>query len=631
MAKHRDSLLKSLREAVNTYDADRVTELTGSLVSELRQEIVLDPAVLVAALEEATRAKDGNRVEAISVELAEMLRREIARSPSAFVIALGKAADAFDREAAAELCEKLISFLRASDEPYPEKEAKQILGELRRKRYFDLMIEVADVLIQSGQCAPVVQRQHAQALLDEGRISAGLAVLHDLEKECRKGKNANELAEAVGLIGRAHKQAYIDAGQDQPPGKAIQSEIVSAIAAYAGVYKKTEKIWHGINTVALLKRAERDGVPVANSHGDANAISKTILNSIEARKRSRKKDQQADLWDFATAGEACLALGEYGKALEWILEYTNEEAAAKWGADAFEYASTLRQFEEVWQLDSADPAQAKILHVLREALLRSEGGELNIVDAAKEIASAAELAADKNFEKVLGEDRYKTFQWYKMGLDRAQGVAKIVNRVGTAQGTGFLVRGSDIHPGITDEWVLLTNAHVVSDDPNEQAAIPSSLPSDDARIRFEARPGSIQEYRVAELVFTSPRTELDCTVLRLTPAPKLDEPFPISKYPPRLDGKQRVYVIGHPRGGGLSFSIHDNKLLNFVEPKVHYRAPTEGGSSGSPVFTQSWDLLALHHAGSLEMGKLGGEPGTYPANEGIYFQSILKAINAAVR
>jgi V8-like Glu-specific endopeptidase len=89
---------------------------------------------------------------------------------------------------------------------------------------------------------------------------------------------------------------------------------------------------------------------------------------------------------------------------------------------------------------------------------------------------------------------------------------------------------------------------------------------------------------------------------------------------------QRVYVIGHPRGGGLSYSLNDNLLLDHERPRVHYRAPTEGGSSGSPIFNQQWDLIALHHAGGTEMKMLNGKPGTYPANEGLDFQSIREAV-----
>ena len=64
-----------------------------------------------------------------------------------------------------------------------------------------------------------------------------------------------------------------------------------------------------------------------------------------------------------------------------------------------------------------------------------------------------------------------------------------------------------------------------------------------------------------------------------------------------------VTVLGHPGGGTLSFSIADNELLDYEDTgfKLHYRTPTEGGSSGSPVFNQEWRLIGLHHAGGDAM------------------------------
>jgi V8-like Glu-specific endopeptidase len=83
-----------------------------------------------------------------------------------------------------------------------------------------------------------------------------------------------------------------------------------------------------------------------------------------------------------------------------------------------------------------------------------------------------------------------------------------------------------------------------------------------------------------------------------------------------------MYVIGHPKGRDLELSLQDNYLLGFDDMLVHYRTPTEKGSSGSPVFEpEDWRVIALHHKGNEEMKRLDGKDGTYEANEGI---SILK-------
>ena len=127
-------------------------------------------------------------------------------------------------------------------------------------------------------------------------------------------------------------------------------------------------------------------------------------------------------------------------------------------------------------------------------------------------------------------------------------------------------------------------------------------------------------------------------LLRLTPPPADITPLPLSPFLPTLSEKRRVYVIGHPNGGELSISMQDNELLDHEGPpkglppdptcrRVHYRAPTEQGNSGSPVFNSSgWQVIALHHKGGTHMPRLNGRDETYPANEGIWIQSIVEAV-----
>jgi V8-like Glu-specific endopeptidase len=105
--------------------------------------------------------------------------------------------------------------------------------------------------------------------------------------------------------------------------------------------------------------------------------------------------------------------------------------------------------------------------------------------------------------------------------------------------------------------------------------------------------------------------------------------FPVAKRLPVADGLQKVYVIGHPGGRTLSISLNDNLLLDWDERLIHYRAPTEGGSSGSPVFNQQWDLIGLHHAGGDSVAKLNGKEGRYPANEAVWIRRIIAALSDA--
>jgi len=473
---------------------------------------------------------------------------------------------------------------------------------------------VADAFLRTGQTACQISRQYAQSMIDQGNLTAAVTTLEALMP--RAAQDPDEDAEARGLLGRAGKQQYLDAGE--PTSRRNQRVLKQAVAAYHDVYQEGKKhLWHGINATALLARARRDGVEVPGFPAP-EALAEEILATLTAR----AKGGPLPAWDLAKAAEAAVALGLELEALGWTLQYVGSE-----GTDAFELSSTLRQLRELWQLrEDAEPG-ASLLPVLRSHLLQRQGGQISVEPAAVQdaIQDAERAAQNKTLEKILGNTGIETLRWYKLGLERSLAVAKIETAT-EAVGTGFLVRGRDFHPAFGEELLLLTNAHVVSDDPKVKALRP-----DEAQVRFEALEN--QTCEVAELLWTSSPDDLDATLLRLAEPPAGCKPYPIAPALPLIDDEQpqRVYIIGHPGGRELSISLNDNLLLDWQDPWLHYRAPTEGGSSGSPVFNHDWRLIGLHHAGDLHMRRLNGKQGTYAANEGIWIQSILKRTRSLAR
>ena len=61
--------------------------------------------------------------------------------------------------------------------------------------------------------------------------------------------------------------------------------------------------------------------------------------------------------------------------------------------------------------------------------------------------------------------------------------------------------------------------------------------------------------------------------------------------------EQRLNVVQHPRGRRKEVALQSNTLDRLFTNAIRYTADTEPGSSGSPVFTNAWDLVAIHHAG----------------------------------
>ena len=89
-------------------------------------------------------------------------------------------------------------------------------------------------------------------------------------------------------------------------------------------------------------------------------------------------------------------------------------------------------------------------------------------------------------------------------------------------------------------------------------------------------------------------------------------------------------ILGYPGGRDLEFSLSDTQILDRDDRVLHYRTPTEPGSSGSPVFNDLWEVIAIHHAGGNEMPRLHGRIGTYAANEGIQIEFIRNTIAQAL-
>jgi V8-like Glu-specific endopeptidase len=170
--------------------------------------------------------------------------------------------------------------------------------------------------------------------------------------------------------------------------------------------------------------------------------------------------------------------------------------------------------------------------------------------------------------------------------------------------------------------VMVTNAHVVSADD------PKAVRPDRAVVTFRALDDATQ-YRIKRVLWTSPAAELDVTVVELDGRPDDATCCPVAVDRPLLntDPPARTFVIGHPGGAEkVMLSVRDNKVLDSDRVRLHYRTPTLGGSSGSPVFNKQWELIAVHHAGDERMPHLNGKEGTYPANEGIWFDGIAGAL-----
>ncbi|MDP9071322.1 MAG: trypsin-like peptidase domain-containing protein, partial [Actinomycetota bacterium] len=461
---------------------------------------------------------------------------------------LGQLRDALaaaDRERLDVVVGELAAWTASADPDTAEATSREALGLLRRHRRFSAMLEVAEATFKAGAESPTVVRQYGQALIEEGLLGAALATLVPL-----RGRAGTEDSEIDGLIGRAYKQRYVDSPTSRVAGESLRNAIDAYLTRYHAAPE--ENPWHGINAVALLARAERDGV-AAGTEASWRTIADHVLASTATHVRT--------VWDAAIAAEAYVALGDFRAAAGWLADYTSGVD------DGFAIAATLRQLRQLWQIDEADPRQRALVDLLEARLLQAAGGRLEVAvhERARELDQN-----DDYLEAVFGEDEYKTIGWYRAGLEAAKGVVRIKRALGGTIGTGFVLPGGELRATWAGTLVVVTNFHVVNR---------SRLwPGHDLTVAFEdgAREIPIQEVlweSPAALVGSNPPGSVDTAVLRL--AADLPGPPSYQRAPgPGPKVGERVYVIGHPRGQDLAFSLNDNKVVGASDVLLHYRAPT---------------------------------------------------------
>lgn len=501
-----------------------------------------------------------------------------------------------------------------------EYEALTLLRPLKDFREFRRLADIGERVLQKRPTEPYLRRLLVQAQIESGKPGCAIAVARD--GLAKLADTHPEWSELQGLIGRAYKQIAIDDGE--PAGKVARDALRKSIAAYSKVYQtdKARHHWHGVNLAALLAYAKRHGVRVAGAP-EPDEVAREVIGALSTL-------PEPDRWSSASLAEASLALGAIDEVHRHLKNYLSHP-----GLHAFEVGSTLRQFEQVWELGrSDDPRRSALIDCLRIRYCQLPGAHWRAdAHTAEQYGAAPTPEQSRALEAILGASGPVSYAWYKLGLDRARSVAAV--RVGLRRriGTGFLVSSRALGFDEADEAVLVTNFHVINR--NGANGHGGALRPDEASVAFEAVDANAS-FRIRDVLWESRVAAHDACVLRLVAPPALDRVVPLAPNLPVVEATAKVFIIGHPDGGDLAFSIDDTALLDHEGPphpapangvcRVHYRTPTEKGSSGSPVFNAGyWEAIALHHAGG-ELPALNGKSGTVLANEGISFASIVDAI-----
>ena len=584
-------------------------------------------------------------------------------------------AEPLDRTALKTNWDSMYGVLADSTVAVSETRLLGLMDVMRSKRMFESLAKTGDRAITRFPDNLKMKRLYAQALIDQGQVHAAIMLLEGqtaaLEQKIKDGKaepaDRAEYKEMCGLLGRSNKQIYIDNVRSISAPTSVRESFKPYLRKAVENYKKIYELgdpgvehWHGVNLAALLRVAGQDKHHdiVALFPKSAGQVATDIIN-----KQKATADAGDDVWTIASVAEAYLIAGDQKSAAEYIRRYVEKPI------DNFAIMATSRQFEEVLRISEGDHGTAEILAILKakqvsspEARFILNGDTLHKQAAVANSPEYKQLHEDitKNLtgahlETMTAGGSFLTLELLSNVVQCAQAIAAMNDPQGKTWGTGFLVRGESIKAGWGNDIYLVTNAHVLSCPTWKGEHTPNSpLRPEIARLVLQATSGRAPLTLEKTASFQSRPGVFDATIIKVvgdTTNLKTLEFFPpnekvVAEDPdnPRMSSPNTVSVIGCPLGGPLSLSIVGtlegaNGILIDIGPRgdkwedpiyLHYRAPTQPGNSGSPVFcTKTWKVVGLHHEGFDEFHgrpRLAGRTGKNFGNEGISIQSIRRAV-----
>src|SRR5262249_18616198 len=209
----------------------------------------------------------------------------------------------------------------------------------------------------------------------------------------------------------------------------------------------------------------------------------------------------------------------------------------------------------------------------------------------------AEDVNDALLERVIGATRdFLAIGFFDRGTIASRAVCRVVTNLGGGRrglGTGFLVTPS----------LLITNNHVLH---SEDEAKRSS-----AEFNYQLGEGGVQltveQFSLRPDVFFLTDKDLDFALVAVEQRSAAGTTLASFGFCPLIAAEGKILVrdpvniVQHPKGEPKQIAIRNNTLLDLPEQPpldkfAHYETDTEQGSSGSPVFNDQWEVIALHHS-----------------------------------
>ena len=217
-------------------------------------------------------------------------------------------------------------------------------------------------------------------------------------------------------------------------------------------------------------------------------------------------------------------------------------------------------------------------------------------------------------EAVIGEPNFKAIWWLEKAVAAARSVARVKLPGGSA--TGFLV-GPD---------TFMTNNHVFE----------SASDAKNATLEFNFRllangdPAQRDAWKCDPDSMFKTNPDLDYSIVRVQQKdgkkPGDDWGCFDLRHGVTVAVDQRVNIIQHPQGRFKEIAFRDNQVKAVEEKYIQYLTDTDYGTSGSPVFDDFFNVVALHN----QRVRDPNNPGRWYRNQGYRVGAIVADAGEAI-
>ncbi len=202
-----------------------------------------------------------------------------------------------------------------------------------------------------------------------------------------------------------------------------------------------------------------------------------------------------------------------------------------------------------------------------------------------EAKPTSDRSAGHRLEAIIDDPNFKAIWWLRKAIEASASVARVKFDNGSA--TGFLI----------GESVFMTNHHVFE---NTEDARRATL-----QFNYQLEAGgtlaTVDNWQCDpdNLFKTNPSLDYSIVRVRQKEGKNAGESwgFLNLRHGASVVVGQRVNIIQHPQGRFKEIAFRDNKVMAAPDhqPFIQYLTDTDYGTSGSPVFDDWFNVVALHN------------------------------------